>query len=190
MIEFLYLNGWGPFIVTLFFFIPFAIVFVYVIYRKSGDNQGTKTTILKSLSKQETIWMGAVIVLFIAFNLMSIGFMPTIVTANASVDEKNVQQINITAQSWSYEISNREVEAGRPVRFSGKSADTMHSFALYHENGDVLFTIMLMPGLENPASIIHTFDEPGTYTVRCLEYCGVAHHVMRDQIVVVQGKNQ
>jgi cytochrome c oxidase subunit 2 len=48
----------------------------------------------------------------------------------------------------------------------------------------MLFTMMLMPGLETPASIVHTFTEPGIYKVRCLEYCGAAHHEMRDEIVV------
>lgn len=189
MIEFLYLNGWGPFIVTLFFFIPFAIVFVYVVYRKSRGDQRASSSILKSLSMQEGIWMGGVIFLFIAFNFMSIGFMPTVVTAKAAVNEKDIQQVDVSARSWSYDISNREIKAGQPVRFSGKSTDTMHSFAVYHSDGDVLFTLMLMPGLENPTSIIHTFNEPGTYTVRCLEFCGVAHHLMIDELVVVQGES-
>lgn len=62
----------------------------------------------------------------------------------------------------------------------------MHSFAVYHPNGRVLFTMMLMPGLSKPTSLIHTFSEPGKYKVRCLEYCGIAHHGMRDELTVVQ----
>ena len=89
----------------------------------------------------------------------------------------------MTAQSWSYDISNREFEVGRPVRFSVKSADTVHGFAVYHPDGRVLFTIMLIPGV-GPSSLIYTFTEPGSYKVRCLEYCGTAHHVMQDHLVV------
>jgi cytochrome c oxidase subunit II len=33
---------------------------------------------------------------------------------------------------------------------------------------------------------VHTFREPGKYKVRCLEYCGVAHHAMKDELVVVE----
>jgi cytochrome c oxidase subunit 2 len=65
----------------------------------------------------------------------------------------------------------------------------MHSFAIYSPDGDVLFTMMLMPGLKGPTSIVYTFDKPGTYTVRCLEYCGINHHNMRDQLIVVAGNN-
>ena len=43
-----------------------------------------------------------------------------------------------------------------------------------------------MPGLEGPTSLIHTFKDAGTYTIRCLEYCGLAHHEMLDEIVVVE----
>jgi len=138
-------------------------------------------------------------------NVISISYMPTVQTARAAVDEANIQQVNITAGSWFYDIStpllingsNRTVEVG-PVRFSGTSSDTMHSFAIYDPDGDVLFTMMLMPGnplkgmksaLKGPTSIVYTFDKPGTYTVRCLEYCGINHHNMRDQLIVVAGNN-
>jgi cytochrome c oxidase subunit 2 len=46
---------------------------------------------------------------------------------------------------------------------------------------------MLIPGMA-PSSLIHTFTEPGTYTVRCLEYCGIAHHAMRDHLIVASSE--
>ena len=185
MLDFLYLNGWGPFIVTLLFFIPFAVVFAYVVSKKSKPNQEASDAKGNILSRVEGIWIAIVAVLFVAFNLMSLGYMPTTQTARAAINEKDIQQVDVTAVSWSYDISNRTIEANRPVRFSGKSSDTMHGFAVYHPDGDVLFTMMLMPGFKTPTSIVHTFDEPGTYTVRCLEYCGLAHHAMRDTLTVV-----
>ncbi len=189
MLDFLYLNGWGPFVVTLFFHIPFVVVFVYVISSKSKAGRGPSDAEPTRMSGLEGAWLAVVAVLFIAFNFISIGYMPTAQTAKAAVNEQDVQQVDFTATSWSYEMSSRSVEAGRPVRFSGRSSDTMHGFAIYHADGDVLFTMMLMPGLEEPTSIIHTFDEPGTYTIRCLEYCGIAHHAMRDELTVVPGGN-
>ena len=35
MLDFLYLNGWGAMLMVLFLFIPFLIIFVYVVYKKS-----------------------------------------------------------------------------------------------------------------------------------------------------------
>ena len=195
MLDFLYLNGWGAMLMVLFLFIPFLIIFVYVVYKKS-TGQGSADSASSGLSTVEWVWMALVLVVFVGENVISISYMPTVQTARAAVDEANIQQVNITAGSWFYDIStpllingsNRTVEVG-PVRFSGKSSDTMHSFAIYSPDGDVLFTMMLMPGLKGPTSIVYTFDKPGTYTVRCLEYCGINHHNMRDQLIVVAGNN-
>ena len=110
-------------------------------------------------------------------------------TANAAVNEADIQQVDVVARSWSYEISDNQYEVGRPVRFSAKSADTMHSFSVYHPDGRVLFTIQLLPGLNRSASMIYTFKDPGKYTVRCLEYCGIAHHGMMAELIVVDKKS-
>ncbi|HJL66667.1 MAG: hypothetical protein QF586_01190 [Arenicellales bacterium] len=186
MLDFLYLNGWGAFVMVLLMAVPFAVVFTYVIHKKTVVDQGPAATLPDKISQIEIGWIALVLVVFVGVNLYSISYMPTARTANALASGQDIQQVDLTARSWSYEISNRTVKAGTPVRFSGKSADTMHGFAIYHPDGDVLFTMMLMPGLEGSTSIIHTFDEPGIYTIRCLEYCGLAHHAMRDQLTVVQ----
>lgn len=187
MLDFLYLNGWGAFAVTMFFLVPFAAVFVYVVYKKSRIDPGATTTDPKKITQTEGAWLALVVVCFIAVNVFSIGYMPTVQTAEAAAaNPANLQKIDVTASSWQYEMSSQTVVAGSPVRFSGKSTDTMHGFAIYHPDGDVLFTMMLMPGLTNPTSIIHTFDEPGIYTVRCLEFCGNNHHNMTDELVVVK----
>lgn len=185
MLDFLF-TGWGAFWMTLFMLVPFAAVFGYVVYRKSVVDSASGGTARKTLSRLEGIWLTLVFVVFIAVNLASMKYMPTIATAHAATSGQALQQVDLTATSWSYQISNREIEAEKPVRFSGKSADTMHGFAVYHPDGRMLFTMMLMPGLKNPTSIVHTFKEPGTYKVRCLEYCGVAHHRMADELVVVK----
>jgi cytochrome c oxidase subunit 2 len=41
-----------------------------------------------------------------------------------------------------------------------------------------------MPGYTNV--LRHTFDEPGTYKILCLEYCGLGHHEMSAEINVVK----
>ncbi len=95
-------------------------------------------------------------------------------------------QIDFTAKSWAYDISNRQIETGKPVRFSGRASDTQHGFAVYHPDGRVLFTMLMMPGTTKPTSVVYTFKEPGKYKVRCLEYCGIAHHAMQDELTVVK----
>jgi len=185
MLDFLF-TGWGAFWMTLFMLVPFAFMFFYVIHRKSVVDSGPSGSPDKKMSRLEGIWLTVVFVVFVGVNLASLKFMPTIASAHAATTRTDIQNIDLSAKSWAYELSSREIEAGRPVRFSGRSTDTMHGFAVYHPDGRMLFTMMLMPGLSKPTSLVHTFKEPGKYKVRCLEYCGVAHHAMQDELTIVK----
>lgn len=122
-------------------------------------------------------------VLFVVVNVLSIKYMPSVATARVESTAEDIQDVEVSASSWTYQISDREFQVDRPVRFSVKSVDTVHGFAVYHPDGRMLFTMMLIPGMES-SSLIHTFTEPGQYKVRCLEYCGIAHHGMQDQLTV------
>lgn len=185
MLDFLYQSGWGAFAMMLFLQIPFLIVFFFVVYRKAYRDSAPSDTDARRFSRVEGLWMTIVVVLFVVINVVSISYMPTVATAQAATTDQDLQEIEVTAQSWAYQISDRNLEVGRPVRFSVTSADTVHGFAVYDPDGRLLFTQMLIPGMA-PSSLIYTFSEPGTYTVRCLEYCGIAHHAMRDHLTVTR----
>ncbi len=186
MLDSLYLSGWGAFGMVLFMFVPFMFAFLYLVYRKSLVDSGPGTTEKGKYVRVELMWVGFVTLVFVVVNFASISYMPTVATAKAVASGADIAEYDFTAESWSYDLPDQVIETGRPVRFSGKSNDTMHGFAVYHPDGRLLFTMMLMPGMAEPTSLVHTFTEPGTYTVRCLEFCGLAHHEMRDELVVVK----
>jgi len=184
MLESFYLTGWGAFGMLLFLLLPFAAVFCYIVIKKTYLDSSPSKAEKSKYVRLEWLWVGFVIVVFVAVNVGSIDFMHTVSSAKAAASGEKITEVNFTAESWSYDLPETKIVVGRPIRFSGKSLDTMHGFAIYHPSGRILFTMMLMPGMENPTSLIHTFKEAGTYTVRCLEYCGAQHHEMRDKIVV------
>jgi len=184
MIDSIYLSGWGALGITLFMFLPFTAVFLYVIFKKSFSGAKPSDTPASKYVTAEWAWMGFVTAVFVVVNVVSIGYMPTVATATAKASGQDIPTYSFEAQSWSFDLPEMDIKAGHPVRFSGKSLDTMHGFALYHPDGDVLFTMMLMPGMDEPTSLVHTFKDPGTYTIRCLEYCGLSHHDMYDELVV------
>ena len=188
MLDFLF-SGWGAFWATMAMLLPFAGMFWYVIQRKSVANSGRSVTQPAALSRIEGYWLTAVFVIFVTINLASLKFMPIIATARAATGGVPLQEIEFTATSWSYEMSSRQVEAGKPVRFSGRAKDTQHGFAVYHPDGRMLFTMLMMPGVSKATSVVHTFSEPGTYKIRCLEYCGIAHHAMKDELIVAKSKD-
>ena len=57
-----------------------------------------------------------------------------------------------------------------------------HNFAVYDFNGAVKAQVQAMPGYVN--RLRTRFESAGAYPILCLEYCGLAHHVMRSAVTV------
>ncbi len=184
MLDLMFQSGWGAFVVLLFFQLPFLIGFLWIVKSRSVVGAKPKAT---DVSNAKIAWIAVVIVLFVAINLASISYIPAVATAWREANDKNITDVDVTAQSWYYEIAKREFAVDEVVRFSAHSVDTVHGFAIYNPEGNIVFTMMLIPGA-GKSSLIHKFKEPGAYKVRCLEYCGVSHHEMNDTITVK--KNQ
>lgn len=94
--------------------------------------------------------------------------------------------VKVVGQMWSWimtPVSGAEaatgalvLPAGKLVEFEVTSQDVNHNFGIYDADGVLVAQVQAMPGYTN--HLFHTFDKPGRYYVLCLEYCGVAHHVM------------
>jgi cytochrome c oxidase subunit 2 len=74
------------------------------------------------------------------------------------------------------------VPAGAVVEFRVTTLDVNHGFSLYTPDGALLAQTQAMPGYVNRLRVV--FDKPGTYTVLCLEFCGMSHHRMRGVVEV------
>jgi cytochrome c oxidase subunit II len=90
----------------------------------------------------------------------------------------------VTAQGsqWSWALSRSEVPADVPVEFLVTSSDVNHGFGVYDSTGVLLTQVQAMPGYTN--RLVYRFPHPGTYTIRCLEYCGIFHHIMISTLTV------
>lgn len=120
------------------------------------------------------------------WGLLVIGVIVTVASLRPwpyAVGTGEAVEVNATGQQWLWEIDIREVPAGRPVVFNVHAGDVNHGFGLTDPAGRLLFQTQAMPGYVN--RVEYVFEEPGTYRVMCLEYCGLAHHGMNDEIVVV-----
>ncbi|HXF68484.1 MAG TPA: hypothetical protein VNK89_01640 [Thermoflexus sp.] len=123
------------------------------------------------------LWLGGVALLGITINLSSLRWAQA---ERPTGDEETV--VTVEAWTWNYRIIPRSIPVERPVVFRVQSLDTIHSFGVYDPRGQLLFTIMAMPGHEEQARFV--FHQPGRYTVRCLEYCGVGHGRMYTELLV------
>lgn len=79
-------------------------------------------------------------------------------------------------------IAALELPAGAMVEFRVTSLDVNHGFGVYDADGVLLGQTQAMPGYVNRLRL--RLEQPGRYEVLCLEYCGMAHHVMRTAFTV------
>ena len=92
------------------------------------------------------------------------------------------QVVTVVGHQWMWQLSTTKIELGVPVEFQVTSADVNHDFAIYGPDGRIVVQAQAMPGYTN--KILHTFNTPGTYTIKCLEYCGIGHDVMAANLTV------
>lgn len=90
-------------------------------------------------------------------------------------------RVPVIAGQYSYEMPSH-LPLNRRIIFEVTSRDVNHSFAIYGPGGDVMAQTQAMPNYVNDLGV--TFREPGQYTVRCLEYCGLGHPMMEKQFTV------
>ncbi|HUL74354.1 MAG TPA: cytochrome c oxidase subunit II [Vicinamibacterales bacterium] len=86
--------------------------------------------------------------------------------------------VSIVAAMFSFTPDPIEIPAGRPVTFRVTSRDVIHGFEVVGTNANT----MVVPGYVSQFTV--TFDKPGTYTIACNEYCGIAHHMMVGTLTV------
>lgn len=92
--------------------------------------------------------------------------------------------VHVLAQQWAWTFSRTKVPVGIPVAFDVTSSDVNHGFGLYDPQGHLVAQVQAMPGYTNRLNF--TFEQPGTYAVRCLELCGTPHYLMESQIMVTR----
>jgi len=89
--------------------------------------------------------------------------------------------VPVTAHQFSFSMPTT-LPANRLLEFEVTSSDVTHGFGIYDARGQLLGQVQAMPGYVN--RLYFTFPHPGNYTIRCLEYCGIAHDVMLQTITV------
>lgn len=124
--------------------------------------------------------VAVLVVLGVAF-LISLGFLPY---AAARVERLGSPQVTVDVEGsmWRWALSQERVPVGRTVEFRVTSRDVNHGFGIYAPDGRLVAQVQAMPGYTN--RLIVRFDRPGTYTIRCLEFCATGHHVMVGQLTV------
>lgn len=161
-----------------------AVTGVFIWVADSAGNRVTDYGPVTSAAYKLRPWLFLIVALaMVAANWRTLGELPYRSVARSDAASGAPQRVDAVGEQWDWRITPAQVVAGRPVDFHVTSADVNHGFAIYDPALRVVAQVQAMPGFDNV--LRHTFEQPGTYRVMCLEYCGLAHHQMASEITVV-----
>jgi cytochrome c oxidase subunit 2 len=145
-----------------------------------GSTRGRSATgeDVAGYSHRETAWLVVVLVTLFALLLSTIFFIPYGQSAGP-----DAQVVRVTGVQFAWAVDPGTVRAGVPVEFLATSRDVNHGFGVYDDRGVLQFQAQVIPELRQ--KIVHTFHRAGTYTVLCMEFCGLDHHKMRTTFEVL-----
>jgi len=90
-----------------------------------------------------------------------------------------VKEFTVVAERYAFTPSRIEVNEGDRVRITLKSADGTHGFAIRR-----LKVQQEIPKGGTPVTVEFVADQPGTFEIKCSEYCGRGHSDMKATLVV------
>jgi len=129
---------------------------------------------------REVAWFAIVIVILLGSLAATIGHTPWSASAAA-----NRQVVTVTSLQYGFKFSTPTIHVDRQVEFHLKALDVNHGFAVYDPGGTFVAQAQMVPGYDTVLRL--TFTKPGTYVVRCFEYCGIGHASMVGEFKVVRG---
>jgi cytochrome c oxidase subunit 2 len=132
-----------------------------------GRRRGADTEALAEFEKR---WLLIVATILVALLAATIWFTPYGHSTPA-----NAQIVHVDAQQFFWQISPAKVKVDEPVAFVTRSKDVNHGFGIF-KGHKFIAQIQVVPNQDS--TLEHTFHHTGTYTVLCLEFCGVNHHGM------------
>jgi cytochrome c oxidase subunit II len=117
--------------------------------------------------------------------ILAFALTVTFVTAPDVTPAESVKSFDITASRFEFQPGTIEVAEGDHVKLTLHSADTTHGFAIPE-----LKVKMKIPKGGAPVTAEFVADKPGTFQIKCSEYCGPGHKQMIGTIVVTPRSGQ
>lgn len=132
------------------------------------------------LEKREAKWGMMAATFLIALLALTIFEIPYARDTGA----RAAQRLQITGRQYAWTVNPPRIRAGVPTAVDVHAADVSHAVGLYDPAGRLIKQVNVLPGVTQ--RFVITLRRPGSYPVRCLEFCGVDHHLMRTVLEVTR----
>ena len=127
------------------------------------------------------------VVFIVAMAAVSLAFTLSVIPHPAKYAQKRPDMIvHVTGRMWAWTLTpvsgsaagggSTVLPAGKLIEFDVVSKDIIYDFGIYNPAGKLIAQMPAMP--DHTSHLFYTFTQPGSYYVLCLDYCGLAHHLM------------
>jgi cytochrome c oxidase subunit 2 len=158
-----------------------GVVIGLIVYRSTRVGFRVNTASRSTLEKREGYW-GVAVIAFLVVVLA--GTMVQIPYWKSKRAGKTPQTINIVGRQFAWTVNPVRVRAGLKTRVVVRTTDVNHGVGVYDPDQVMIKQVNVAPGVTQ--EFIITFDKPGTYKLRCMEFCGVDHHLMQNTLEVTR----
>jgi len=178
-------------ILILFLVLTVAVIMVFtIVFLSSRKTDSSKKGLSQPLKAR--LWFAlTLLVVLSTVSLATIPKSPYYMFA----DEAPSSVVHVSSRQFAFIMSSSAIDPKSPksdpsielpvnevIEFRVTSLDVNHGFAIYDPSNRLIGQTQAMPGYVNSLRV--KFQEPGTYNILCLEYCGMAHHGMRSSFTV------
>jgi cytochrome c oxidase subunit II len=174
-------------------FLASAAIIASVFAAVALSTRRTQTVDYAKATRLRIVFFASLAAILVTFLVLTLPRLPYTVDARApdrivhAVGKQYAwsltEQTGPTLATWDRDFSPTvTVPVRTAIEFRVTTLDVNHGFSVYSPDGHLVAQTQAMPGYMNRLRL--SFDEPGTYTVLCLEFCGMSHHRMRGVIEV------
>lgn len=152
-----------------------GVAIFLLLWRSTAQSREVDT---ERIAHREKAWL-----IVVACGLLALLLATIFVTPYGQTAPPGAQLVRVEARQFAFSPIP-DLKAGTPVEFRLHAVDVNHGFGVYTDDDEFILQAQVVPDLET--TVVHTFDEPGTYKILCLEFCGLNHHGMVGQFEVVR----
>jgi cytochrome c oxidase subunit 2 len=151
-----------------------------IIFRSTRVGFRVRASSRRTLEQRETYW-GLAVITFLVVVLAGTMFSLPYWDAESKTTE---QKLEITGRQFAWTVNPPRARAGVPTLMVVRAVDVSHGVGVYGPDDTLLRQVNVVPGVTQ--EFVMTFDRPGKYELRCLEFCGVDHHLMQNTLEVTR----
>lgn len=163
-------GGFQIAVLAAFMVVTLSLVAVFTLVARQAKRNVEFELVTETGYRLRRVWLAFLALLLTSGVVLALFFLPY------PGEAKGTATVRVSGGLFYWSLSPESIQAGSEVRFEVTSVDVNHGFGVYDPEGVLIGNVQAMPGYTNEMDV--TLEEPGTYMIACLEYCGFKHHEM------------